>query len=77
MVFKDIMEEPDGEFGLKEVERYQVFRIGGGEVWYNDGTEFKMQDDWTNTLTEIPVVWIKTGKEVSRFQVIPKLYDIS
>jgi hypothetical protein len=77
MVFKEILEKPDGEYGLQEVERHIVFNIGGGEVWFDDGKGFDMQDLWENDLTEIPVVGFRTGKELSRFEVVPRLYDIA
>lgn len=79
IVFKDVIEEQDGKFGVKTKERYIVFKIGGGEVWYqkdNDGEiAHQTEDDWTNTLTEIPIVAIQTGKKLSDFEVIPKLLD--
>lgn len=77
IVFKDVIEKQDGLFGVKTEERYIVFKIGGGEVWYqkeNDGG-LKKQEEWTNSLTEIPIVSMVTGKELSKFEVIPKLYD--
>lgn len=76
IVFKDTIEVKDEEFGLKNLERYIVFKIGGGEVWFEDENGvLKKQDEWTNSLKEIPIVAIKTGKEVSKFEIIPKLYD--
>lgn len=79
IVFKDILEEKEGKFGVKELVRYIVFNVGGGEIWYDsdDGQGVRVQDDWKNNLKEIPVVGIMTGKELSRFEVVPKLYDIA
>ena len=76
MVFHEILEETKGKYGLQDVHRYIVFKIGGGEVWFDSGKGMEMQDSWENTLTEIPVVDFRTGKEVSRFEVIPRLNDI-
>lgn len=79
MVFKEIFEANDGAFLLKEVERYTVFKIGGGEIWYDsdDGNGLRIQDDWTNTLDELPVVSFISGKELSRFEILPRMYDIA
>lgn len=79
MVFKEVLEKATGQFGIEEVERYIVFKVGGGEVWYDDGEGggLKNQSSWDNTLSEIPVVGIVTGKELSRFEVIPRMYDIA
>lgn len=76
MVFKETFEKTDGRFGLKEVERFVVFTIGGGEVWYDDGKGLAKQNNWDNSLDEIPVVAIVTGKELSRFEYVPRLYDV-
>jgi len=76
IVFKEKLEVPDGEFGVKEVERYIVFKIGGGEVWYDDGGGVKLKEDWVNTLPDIPVVAVRTGEEISRFEFVPRFYDI-
>lgn len=77
IVFKEELEEPDGLFNIKTVTRYVVFRIGGGEVWYDSGQGLAKQDEWTNTLTEIPVVGVITGKERTKFEIIPKFYDLA
>ena len=77
MVFKETFEESDGRFGIKEVERFVVFTLGGGEVWYDTGEGLKIQDEWSNSLTEIPVVAVVTGKELSRFEYVPRLYDVA
>lgn len=77
MVFKETFEEADGRFGIKEVERFIVFKLGGGEVWYDVGEGLKIQDEWSNTLAEIPVVAVVTGKELSRFEYVPRLYDVA
>jgi len=76
IVFKEKLEVPDGEFGVKEVERYIVFKIGGGEVWYDDGGGVNLKEDWVNTLPDIPVVAVRTGEEISRFEFVPRFYDI-
>jgi len=76
IVFKEKLEVPDGEFGVKEVERYIVFKIGGGEVWYDDGGGVSLKEDWVNTLPDIPVVAVRTGEEISRFEFVPRFYDI-
>jgi hypothetical protein len=77
IVFKEKLEVPDGAFGVREVERYIVFKIGGGEVWYDDdGNGVKLKEEWVNTLTDIPVVTVRTGEEVSHFDFIPRFYDI-
>jgi hypothetical protein len=78
MVFKDSYEQAKGAFGMETVERMLVFKIGGGEVWYKEGKgELKKQSEWTNTLTELPITAVTTGKQVSLFDVIPRLYDIA
>jgi len=76
IVFKEKLEVPDGKFGVREVERYIVFKIGGGEVWYDDGGGVKQKEDWVNSLSDIPVVAVRTGEEISRFEFIPRFYDI-
>lgn len=83
IVFKETIEEQDGAFGLIIKERYVVFKIGGGEIWYSDAdtngnaSELEMQSEWTNTLKEIPVLPIVTGKVLSDFEVLSKLLDIA
>lgn len=82
IVFKDEFEKKKGEFGVEKLERYIVFYIGGGEVWYKDkegngGLIARDKDKWTNKLKEIPVVGIMTGKELSKFEIVPRLYDIA
>lgn len=78
MVFKETEEVKDGLFGLKNLDKYIVFKKMGGEVWYSkDKGELKRQDQWENNLTEVPVVSIITGKELTRFEVLPRMYDIA
>jgi len=79
IVFRDETEQQDGRFGVKKLERYIVFKRGGGEVWYKgDGSdEITLQYEWFNNLQDIPVVWFTTGKELSQFEIIPKMYDIA
>ena len=79
MVFREVLEKASDKFGIEEVERYIVFKVGGGEVWYDDGkgSGLKKQSEWVNSLSEIPVVGVVTGKELSRFEVVPRLYDIA
>ena len=77
IVFKETIEVPDGEFGNKNLERFIIFRIGGGQVWYSSGGAIQLQEQWENTLTEIPVVLIATGKEVSAYEYVPRLYDVA
>ncbi|NYT47685.1 MAG: DUF4055 domain-containing protein [Candidatus Methanofishera endochildressiae] len=76
IVFKDEFEKADGEFGVKTLSRYIVFKIGGGSVWYDDGDGLTMMDEWENSLPDIPVVSIRTGKELSKFDIIPRFYDV-
>ena len=77
IVFKDEVEKQSGKFGLYKQERYIVFTIGGGALWYKKESEdtIKEQETWTNSLTEIPMVAIQTGKTLSDFEIIPKLLD--
>lgn len=79
IVFKEILEVQDGEFGISEQERYIMFKIGGGSVWYQKEGEadLKQQEEWSNTLTVIPVLPIVTGKEITAFEYVPKLLDIA
>ena len=79
IVFKEVVETEDGLFGIKKLERYKVFKQGGGEVWYaSDGTDdIKLQETWENDLQELPIVALVTGKELSDFEIIPKFYDIA
>ena len=79
MVFKETLEKAEGKFGVEEIERYIVFKVGGGEVWYDNGKGegLKNQSAWSNSLKEIPVVSIITGKELTRFEVVPRMYDIA
>jgi len=77
IVFKDEVEKQSGKFGLYKQERYIVFTVGGGALWYKKENEdtIKEQETWTNSLTEIPMVAIQTGKTLSDFEIIPKLLD--
>lgn len=79
LVFIEYVEVKDGDFGIKTEERFVVFKIGGGEVWYisNGQKEISKQDTWANSLTEIPVLPIVTGKIQTDFEYIPKLLDIA
>lgn len=79
IVFKEILEVKSGDFGIEEQERYIVFKVGGGSVWYQkEGeAELKEQDTWENSMQVIPVLQIVTGKEVSPFEYVPKLLDIA
>ena len=55
-----------------------MFKIGGGEIWYTgEDKELKKQDEWANSLKEIPIVSINTGKALTQFEVVPKLLDIA
>lgn len=81
IVFREKIEVKDGEFGLKDSERFVVFKIGSGDVWYKKDSEAPVEKNeelsWTNSLDQIPMVSIVTGKVLSDFEVIPKLYDIA
>lgn len=79
IVFKESIEKEDGLFGLKNVDRFIVFKIGGGEVWYSEveGEEPTKKDEWSNTLKEIPVTATITGKTLSVYEIIPKFLDIA
>lgn len=81
IVFKEIIEIKDGDFGLIEQERFIVFKIGGGEIWYIDEVAkdkaLIKQDEWVNNLKEIPIVPVITGKILSPFEIVPKLLDIA
>jgi hypothetical protein len=81
IVFRDTIEVQNGIFGVQEQERFIVFKIGGGEIWYGDvkntNKELKKQDEWSNTLKEIPLVAIITGKVLTDFEIVPKLLDIA
>lgn len=79
IVFRDTIEVEKDKFGLETRERQIIFYAGGGEIWYKgDGEdESSKKDEWTNSLTEIPIIWVQTGKELSQFEIIPKFYDIS
>lgn len=78
IVFKDIIEVQNGKFGVDTQERYIVFKVGGGEIWYTgEDKELKKQDEWVNSLKEIPIVSINTGKALTQFEVVPKLLDIA
>lgn len=79
LVFEEKLEENDGAFGIKNIVRYVVFHIGGGEVWYDSGNGqgIAKQDEWKNKLTTIPVVALVTGKVISPYEIIPRFYDIA
>lgn len=78
IVFKDTIEVQNGKFGVDIQERFIVFKIGGGEIWYTgEDKELKKQDEWVNSLKEIPIVSINTGKALTQFEVVPKLLDIA
>lgn len=79
IVFRESIEKEDGLFGLKNVDRFIVFKIGGGEVWYSEaeGEDPTKKDEWSNTLKEIPVAATITGKTLSVYEIIPKFLDIA
>lgn len=77
LVFRDVVEVPKGAFGIEERERYIVFRVGGGDVWYDLGEGIAIQDSWDNSLDVIPVVSIKVGRELSLYEMIPVLVDVA
>lgn len=78
LVFRETIEIPSEEaFGMELRERYVVFAKGGGEVWYDSGDGVAKQSEWFNSLDEVPVYWVATGKEISRFEYVPKFYDIA
>lgn len=79
IVFREKIEQRDGLFGLNELDRFIVFKQGGGEIWYSQELkgEVKKQDEWTNSLQEIPVAATISGKTLSNFEVIPKFLDIA
>lgn len=77
LVFKDTIEVPKGKFGIEKRERYVVFRVGGGDVWYDDGNGLGIKDSWENNLDVIPVSSIKIGREKSLYEVTPKLVDVA
>lgn len=79
IVFKEILEVKSGDFGVEEQERYIVFKIGGGEVWYKGekDSEISRKEEWVNSLSYIPVLPIATGKEISTYEYVPKLLDIA
>jgi len=80
VVFKDEVYVEKGEFGSELQVRYLVFKAGeGGSVWYanKNGGELVKQSDWTNTLKDIPIVIISTGKGNNRLFQTPKFYDIA
>lgn len=79
IVFREKIEVEDGLFGLKAVDRFIVFRVGGGELWYSEaeGEDPVKKDEWTNSLPEIPVTATITGKTLSVYEIIPKFLDIA
>ena len=81
IVFKETTEKKKGKFGLEVQERFLVFEIGKGSVWFKDSPDGDIKEKpemaWTNTLDKIPVISIITGKVLSDFEIIPKLYDIA
>lgn len=79
MVFKDKIERPQGKFGISTGYRYVVFRKNGGQVWINKGGDagFEVGREWSNSLNAVPVVAVRTGRELSRFEVVPRMYDIA
>ena len=81
IVFKETIETQNGQFGVKTQERFIVFKIGGGEIWFSntDGTDtqLKKQDEWVNSLKEIPIISIITGKVLTPLEIVPKLLDIA
>jgi len=77
IVFRDIIEVKSGIFGLEERERFIVFRDGGGDIWYDDGSGLKIQSGWNNSLEEVPVVGIVTGKQKNKYDVLPRFFDIA
>lgn len=77
LVFRDVIEVPKGKFGIEERERYIVFKVGGGDVWYDDGNGMAVKDNWVNSLDVIPVVSIKVGRELSLYEMIPILVDVA
>ena len=79
LAFRDDIEVADGEYGVKTISRYIVFRENGGEVWYSrkDGDDVTKQEEWSNSLGGLSIVPIVVGEELSDFEVLPKLADIA
>ncbi len=78
IVFKETVNVNDGEFGTKIQNRYVVYTVGGGAVWYSteaDG-ELTEHDKWTNGLDYIPITWIVNGKSDRIFECTSMMYDL-
>ncbi len=77
IVFRETVKTSPAMFEGGLQERFTLFYKGGGEIWYDDGSGIKKQDEWKNNLEEIPVSYIQTGDEESKFEVIPALYNVA
>lgn len=77
IVFKEIVEVPAADFGLEIRERYLAFTKEGGEIWFDDGGGLAKQEEWKNSLEELPISFVLTGKEITKFEIIPPLYDLA
>lgn len=68
---------PDGEFGEKQKKQYRVLKIGGGAVYeINKNNEKVLIQEWTNSLTYIPLIPFYT-KKTGLFEAKPPFLDLA
>lgn len=78
--FLECEEEPDGDFGVKEIEQVRVLRIGSWETWRK--IEGKGEDDWAlyesgaTTLARIPFVPVY-GNRTGYMEARPALKELA
>lgn len=67
ITFKECSDEPDGEFGEKEVTRYRVLRPGSWQIWreIKEGanTVTVIENEGVTSLNEIPLAVVYSAKE--------------
>jgi len=55
IVFKDSIDIDIDDFSIKTIDCYIVFKIGGGEVYYNETGTPELKYAWENDLNYIPI----------------------
>lgn len=81
--FMECVEEPDGQWGTKEVEQVRLLEPGKWQKWRapettatNDGTEWVLYEEGVTTLSYIPWVTFYTGR-CDYMEARPPLEDLA
>lgn len=74
---RDVVQEPDGEYGTKIAERVRVLRPGSWELWQvNDQGQHELIDAGINSLREIPFAPVY-GRQTAFMQGVSPLNDMA